>query len=234
MARISISSALSSGIDPTHLHFFPLDDEIRRILRFEFPFITFIDPDPEDFKPLKFIVPDEYVSWVTKKFIHIVYLRFAGIRNLFRQGYDNVLYVDADILFLRNPVEYLLDNPHIHPDAILVQDDNHLPAPEASVVPLPPGGGVLQANCCPGLALWRRSDAHLKVIARILRRGVEGELTFGDQSAFNALKGSFYQQVQLLPQPIFPNGAVLLRDRDTVLGYRPLHSARQLGARIQQ
>jgi hypothetical protein len=202
----SLRSARETGIDPGDMYVLHLDSGLADILQREGIRTNplRLTDDRETGRPREFA---SYNAFGTPQFNRICFVRYQAIHLLLESGFDAVLNVDADILFLENPLSDLAFQSAYAADAILLQNDSgEWDARRAAMTPAK-GESVMTENLCPGFSLWRNRPKHKSFIIGIYNTGAEADWAHSDQDVINGAKPRFADEIQILPACKYPNGA---------------------------
>ena len=117
----SLASARDTGIDPESMFVLHFDPGLAGILEREG-----IPTNPlyltNDGRSRSMRNFESYHEFGTPAFNRICFVRYQAIHLLLESGFDAVLNVDADILFLENPFNDLVHQSPYAPDAMLMQE----------------------------------------------------------------------------------------------------------------
>jgi nucleotide-diphospho-sugar transferase len=216
----SLISAREAGIDPGDMYVLHLDSGLADILQQEG-----VRTNPlqltNDHRTGRAREFDLYHAFGTPQFNRICFVRYQAIHLLLESGFDAVLNVDADILFLENPLNDLAHQSHYAPDAILMQNDSgEWDGRRAAMIPAK-GESVMTENLCPGFSLWRNRPEHKSFMIGIYNAGFEAEWVHSDQDVINSAKSGFVTEIQILPARKYPNGAYFVQFLDATFEARP-------------
>ena len=202
----SIRSARESGINPGDMYVLHLDSRIAEILQREDIRTNplRLTDDGETGRAREF---DSLNAFGTPQFNRICFVRYQAIHLLLESGFDAVLNVDADILFLENPLNDLAFRSPYAPDAILLQNDSGEWDGRRAAMRPAKGESVMTENLCPGFSLWRNRPEHKSFIIGIYNSGAEAHWVHSDQDVINSAKARFAGEIQILPPCKYPNGS---------------------------
>ena len=209
----SLASARDTGIDPGSMFVLHLDSGLAGIL----------EQDGIRTNPLRLTNDartrtvrnfESYNEFGTPAFNRICFVRYQAIHLLLESGFDAVLNVDADILFLENPLNDLVHQSPYAPDAMLMQNDSgEWDTRRAAMTPAK-GESVMVENLCPGFSLWRNRPEHKSFMIGIYNTGREGDWAQSDQDIINGAKDRFAGDIQILPAFKYPNGSYFMQFLD--------------------
>jgi hypothetical protein len=216
----SLTSARDAGIDPGAMFLLHLDSGLAGILQREG-----IRANPLRFTDLRALEQlgdfDAYNAFGTPDFNRICFVRYSAIHFLLESGFDAVLNVDADILFLENPLDDLVYKSPYAPDAVLMQNDSGEWDDRRAAMRPVKGEAIMAENLCPGFALWRNRPEHKSLILGIHNTGAEANWVHSDQDVINSVKARVAGEIQILPACKYPNGAYFMRFLDATFAFGP-------------
>jgi hypothetical protein len=203
----SLRSAKAVGIEPLSMFVLVMDEELTPILRRE----------EVDANLLRFPAPayhlvglrslPRFTEYGTAEFRKLSFIRYIAAGYLLNSGFDNVLYTDADILFVANPLDDLIFASPYAADAILVQNDSRNWNDERGAIRFGKGQAIDDEIICTGFNVWRNTPEHRDIMQHLLNAGAALEWTQSCQQVFNRVKGNFASAIQILPACKYPNGA---------------------------
>lgn len=216
----SLISAREAGIDPGDMYVLHLDSGLADILQREG-----IRTNPLQLTNDHRTGPagefDSYHVFGTPQFNRICFVRYQAIHLLLESGFHAVLNLDADILFLENPLSDLGHRSRYATDAILMQNDSgEWDGRRAAMTPAR-GEFVMTENLCPGFSLWRNRPEHKSFIIGIYNAGLEADWVHSDQDIINSAKERIAGKIQILPACKYPNGAYFMQFLDATFASGP-------------
>ena len=216
----SLISAREAGIDPGDMYVLHLDSGLADILQREG-----IRTNPlqltNDHRTGRAREFDLYHAFGTPQFNRICFVRYQAIHLLLESGFDAVLNVDADILFLENPFNDLVHQSPYAPDAMLMQNDSGEWDDRRAAMRPAKGESVMVENLCPGFSLWRNRPEHKSFMIGIYNTGWNGDWAQSDQDIINGAKDRFAGDIQILPAFKYPNGAYFMQFLDATFASGP-------------
>jgi len=181
-----------------------MDRRIEEAVSEQFPGLTLVKIEDVEANDLS-----GYSDFGTSNFAKLSFFRYAAIRTLLEDHSQPVLYIDADILFLRDPRAFLETSVRMHSVSLFMQDDTMITQDPTSLLTIIEPVSAASRNCCTGFTLWRPNDQSFQIIEKILSYGMSNKFEEQDQYCFNQVKPDFLEEIYLLPQHLFPNGSVL-------------------------
>ena len=154
------------------------------------------------------VLPQDYHDYDTQPFRRIAFLRYAAINYSLLTYRRRTIYVDGDIVFLKDPALYIDSEPMLRQDCVLAQNDGDLALLRDAIRrQYGPGQFPEGARICSGFTVWSPLRSHLEIARAVARRmAIAGKLD-SDQETFNGLPPSAKSRVQLLPMDKFVNGS---------------------------
>ncbi len=204
LLKVSIRSALTCGVDIRDVYFAPMDRRIREAVSEQFPGLTLLKIEDVEANDLS-----GYADFGTSAFAKLSFYRYVAIRTLLETHSQTVLYIDADIVFLRDPRAFLERSVRMHSASLFMQDDSMITQDPTSLLTVIEPLSAASRNCCTGFTMWRPNDQSFQIIQTILSYGVSNKFEEQDQHCFNQVKPGFLEEIHLLPRHLFPNGSVL-------------------------
>jgi hypothetical protein len=217
----SLGSAKAAGIDPRSMFVLLMDDGLAPILQREGIDANLLRFPPDTYRVLGMASLPQFTEYGTAEFRKLSFVRYIAIGHLMLMGFDNVLYTDADILFLANPLDDLLCASNYATDAILMQNDSRDWGDGRTAMRLGKGEGVDDEIICTGFNLWRNTPEHKAIIRGLLNVGADLEWKQSCQELFNRVKGNFAGAIQILPASKYPNGAVYVHMGESIFDAAP-------------
>ncbi len=154
------------------------------------------------------VLSREYHDYGTQTFRQVCFLRYPAIRYALLTYRRRTIYVDGDIVFLKNPALYLDNEPKLRHDCVFAQNDGKLEFVKDQIGrQYEPGYFPHKTRICTGFTVWSPLRAHLEIVKAVAQRMVTPERFESDQRTFNWLPRSARSRVQLLPLDKFVNGS---------------------------
>jgi len=184
-----------------------MDEELPPILRREVVDANFLRFPAPTYQLVGLGSLPRFTEYGTPEFRKLSFIRYIAVQYLLNSGFDNVLYIDADILFVANPLEDLIFASPYAADALLTQNDSRNWNHERAAFRFGKGEAIDHEIICCGFNLWRNTPQHSHIIQGLLNAGASLEWTQSCQQVFNRVKGNFADAIQILPACKYPNGA---------------------------
>ena len=219
----SFRSARAAGIDSGSMHLLLLDGDVHAAVRREGIEANFLVLPQEVYSELGIEQVLPYNEYGTDRFNRLSFLRYAAIHHLLDAGFEYVIYADADILFLANPMDDLIfDSPYAS-DAVLAQNDRGDWDKAEARIWLAKGENIADENICTGFMLWRNLPKHRQIIRRLLALAAAVKWRRNDQELFNTMqvKIEHADAIQVLPACKYPNGAYFSTFRESIFESAP-------------
>ncbi|MGE0289416.1 MAG: putative nucleotide-diphospho-sugar transferase [Bradyrhizobium sp.] len=142
---------------------------------------------------------ESYSSFGSQQFNGISWMKILFIRQLLRD-FEHVIYSDLDVIWLRNPIPYLIQVAQAYPLAFQTEGQPRFPP-----------------AVCAGFVSLRRSSRTTTFIDGLieLRQALSKDERIDDQGACQRLietNSGWLRDIFMLPEALFPNG----------LGYRSM------------
>jgi hypothetical protein len=206
MLETSVNSALKTGIPREDIHFAPIGAEAAAAFGRLFPDLTGNLAGTRSIPSHNDIA---YADFGSDKFAQLGFYRYDAILRLSREKSLPVLYLDTDIVFIRDPRPFLALAMGAHPGCVIMQNDNAMVEGAPGMIRGIEPSSVADFNCCTGFAVWQPDSSHYRIITDLVKRGRSKRFLMRNQECFNRMKSRYSDRIYLLPQKLFPNGSVL-------------------------
>ncbi len=217
-AEITANSILSlqrAGVSgPEHIIVAVLDEATADVIgRLVGDIEIVLLPDFAGWRELALDVDREYREFGTQSFRKICLSRYVVIEDILKNRRRPVVCADGDIVFLRNPAEYLCSLQPAFRKHVLTQNDRRADhqSDEWGRQYTPgkrPGNSVV----CSGFTAWQPVAHHWNLAREVIRMQLAQTEVMCDQDAFNALSREYSRSIMLLRQDLFPNGSLVFRE----------------------
>ena len=171
------------------------------------PLLEFMDMSSVSaWTDMGYSLPEVYSEFDTSDFNVSCIGKYHAISDLLRRTGNSVIFSDGDVVFLRDPIDYIRNTANVDETRLLAQNDRPLTPARTELAVQYPGGEIpVGCSVCAGFTIWRPSTMHIGIAEYIAR---ESTPALNDQAVFNNLPDSKKRQIQLLRQDLFPNGSI--------------------------
>ncbi len=137
----------------------------------------------------------------TNEFNRITWEKFTVIKNALEEGFDGVIFSDCDIAFFKDPTPFLEQAMEDFPILSQAENDGNYPQ-----------------KMCAGFMCFRKSKSNITLLDRLYKHALKNPELGHDQDVMKAYfseRTEYLKKLYLLPESLFPNGALygLLRRR---------------------
>lgn len=219
MTLNSIISARRAGIDaPERLVVASLDDEAGEIVTSQDERVTLLPmSDLESWRHLGLPAENDYRPFGTREFAIAALARYVAIEHLLAARKRPVIYADGDIVYLRDPSDYV---SRLQKRSRLVLMQNDRPGcycGDEWQSQYGPGDRTDRSTICTGFMVWPLGRPSLALAQSIIGSILcEGNWPI-DQDVVNRLPRRWQDRIMLLRQDHFPNGPLVLPETYTIV-----------------